>query len=280
MSDLLPLIGVVLIIAGVIALGWWLLFPTEGVYLGRRVVIGLYDLYAERYDKIKHFRREYDHMFLAQPIMERIAPIKAPLVLDAATGTARLPLALVRHAHFQGRVVGIDLSRRMLRRAAAKLNHPRVHLLWLPAERLPFADQCFDLVTCLEALEFMESPEAVVRELIRVLRPGGILLITNRVNTRLMPGKTFSDDEMAALLQRNGIGQVEIMGWQVDYDLVWGYKKGDSPPTLARPLSEILRCPRCQSANLMQDGDHWACPNCGTRVPVGGDSVIELARQG
>jgi SAM-dependent methyltransferase len=275
--NVLPTLLLVAFAAAVIALIWWLLFETEGVYLGRRVVIWLYDVYAGRYDRIKRFRREYDHMFLAQPIMERIAPVRSPLLLDAATGTGRLPLALLRHAHFQGRIVAVDLSRRMLNRAAVKFNDAQVHLLWSPAERLPFADSGFDVVTCLEALEFMEQPETVLRELVRVLRPGGILLTTNRIHTRLMPGKTYADDDFAALLQRNGIGQVEIMGWQVDYDLVWAYKKGDSAPTLARPLAEILLCPSCRAAPLIDQGDHWNCPNCGARTPVGADGVIELA---
>ncbi len=170
MTDLLAILLSASLLAGLIALGWWLLFATEGVYLGRRVVIWLYDLYATRYDGIKHFRREYDHMYLAQPIMERIAPIKSPLILDAATGTGRLPLAMLQHAHFQGRVIAVDLSRRMLSQAAVKFNDAHVNLLCAPAEHLPFADDCFDVVTCLEALEFMEHPAATLSELIRVLQ--------------------------------------------------------------------------------------------------------------
>jgi len=276
-NDLLTLLLLVVIASALIALGWWLLFETEGVYLGRRVVIWLYDLYAGRYDDIKHFRREYDHMFLAQPIMERIAPVKSALILDVATGTGRLPLAMLRHAHFQGRVIAVDLSRRMLGFAAVKFNDTHVNLLVSPAEHLPFADHTFDLVTCLEALEFMERPQAVITEMIRVLRPGGILLTTNRINTKLMPGKTYVDDDIAALLQKSGMGQIEIQGWQADYDLVWGYKKGESKPTLARPLAEILICPRCRQANMLDQGDHWACPKCGSRAEVGTDGVIELA---
>jgi hypothetical protein len=58
---------------------------------------------------------------------------------------------------------------------------------------------------------------------------------------------------------------------------VWAYKKGDSAPTLARPLAEILLCPSCRAAPLIDQGDHWNCPNCGARTPVGADGVIELA---
>lgn len=279
---MLLLIG--LAAAALIALGWWLLIETEGVYLGRRVVIWLYDLYARRYDGIKQFNPEYDHMFLAQPIMESIAPVRAPLVLDVATGTARLPLAMLRHAHFQGRVIGVDLSRRMLAIAAAKLDGAigkqavsRIPLLCSPAEHLPFPDDTFEVVTCLEALEFMERPEAVVGEIARVLRPGGLLLITNRISTRLMPGKTWSAERVQAIVEAAGLEQVFVDYWQVDYDRVWGRKRGTSLPMLARPLAEVLVCPRCQSALLEPHADHWLCPDCGRRAPIIEGGIIDLS---
>ena len=277
MSDWITLVVLALIALGIIALGWWLLIASEGVYLGRRTVVWLYDLYAGRYDDIKHYSKEYDHMLLAQPIMVGIAPVKNPLVLDVATGTARLPLAVLRHRGFQGHIVGVDLSRRMLSHAAYKLGgDKRVTLIWSPAERLPFGDATFDVVTCLEALEFMTDERAVLREIARVLRPGGLLLTTNRINTRLMPGKTWSDAQMQAELEALGIEDVSIEVWQVDYNRVWGRKAGTSSPTLARPLAEILRCPRCKQTLLVEHGDGWGCPNCHFHAPQIADGVIEM----
>ncbi len=277
MTDLLTLILLALAAFGIVLLGWWLLIASEGVYLGRRVVIWLYDFYAGRYDDIKQYSKEYDHMLLAQPIMERIAPIKAPLVLDVATGTARLPLAMLRHRQFQGHVVAADLSRRMLAHAATKLKgDQRVTLLCVPAERLPFPDNTFDVITCLEALEFMTDTRVVLTEIVRVLRPGGLLLATNRINTRMMPGKTFSDEQMQTLLETLGTERLEIEYWQVDYNRVWGYKRGTSQPTLRRPLAEVLRCPCCTQALLVENPASWLCPNCGCAVIQGTDGVIEL----
>lgn len=278
MSDVLGWLALGLVAAGLVALGWWLLIASEGVYLGRRVVIWLYDLFADRYDEVKHFRREYDHMFLAQPIMEQIAPHQSPLVLDIATGTARLPLALLHHTHFQGRVIGLDLSRRMLAVAANKLvgSRQRAPLLWASAEALPFSDDLFDVVICLEALEFMEQPDAVMGEAVRVLRPGGLLLVTSRINTRLMPGKIYSNQRLGDLLEALGVRDVDIDYWQVDYHRVWGRKQGESMPTGARPLGEILRCPRCHQTRLVETRDAWCCSNCQFQAMLGGDGVIEL----
>lgn len=277
MSDLGSILLLVLLAFALVGLGWWLLIETEGVYLGRRVVVWLYDLYAGRYDDIKHFRSDYDHLFLAQPIMDDVAPVKSPLVLDVATGTGRLPLALLNHAHFQGRVIGLDLSRRMLAHAAPKLDLVRAPLIWCPAERLPFPDDTFDVVTCLESLEFMERPDAVLDEMARVLRPGGRLVVTNRRTAHLMPGKAWKDADLSDVFKRAGMSEVELARWQVDYDLIWARKRGDSPSALARPLAEILRCPCCDEVCLVETVGGWRCDNCGCRVSTGDDGVLELA---
>ena len=134
----------------------------------------------------------------------------------------------------------------------------------------------FDVVCCLEALEFMVSSEAVLRELVRVLRPGGLLFTTNRINTRLMPGKTRTDEQMSALLESLGIEHVLIEYWQVDYNRVWGYKAGASKPMLARPLAEMLRCPQCKEALLVESKNGWDCPNCHFHAAVDANGVIDL----
>jgi ubiquinone/menaquinone biosynthesis C-methylase UbiE len=279
---LTDLIGTLLIgffSALLVVLAWWLLISTEGVYLGRRVVIWLYDLYAQRYDDIKNYHPDFEQWLLANPILGAIEPHQSPLVLDVATGTGRLPLALLNHPDFHGRFIALDLSRRMLHLAARKLHgyQDRVSLLWSPAEKLPFADGTFDVVTCLEALEFMTSPKTVLQELIRVLRPDGLLLVSNRVNTRLMPGKTWSDDEVHQMLSEFGMEMVEIEPWQMDYHRVWGLKAGNSQPIGSRPLAEVLRCPRCMDRLMVQQGQLWICEGCSGQARIALDGVIELS---
>ncbi len=272
-------VAIVLLALGLAALAgllWWLLVTTEGVYLGRGVVVWLYDIYANRYDRIKAYEPEYEHALLAVPIMQMIAPHRSPLVLDVATGTGRLPDALLNHVHFQGRVVGVDLSRRMLAIAADKMaaDGERVAWLWGPAEKLPFDDSAFDVVTCLESLEFMRQPSRVLAEMARVLRPGGVLLITNRIGTRTMPGKLYSEAELTAVLAGCGLDDVLVEPWQEDYQRVWGFKAGSGAPTGARPLAEVLRCSRC-GAPFNED---WSCPGCGGALQRSADGVWEINR--
>lgn len=266
------------------AAAWYLLITTEGVYLGRRMVIFLYDLYASRYDRIKRFEAAWEAERLGQPLLETLEEIDQPLILDVATGTARLPIALLRENGFKGYVIGLDFSRKMLAQAAHNLTSERgpqrVVLIHQTAEALPFPDETFDSVTCLEALEFMPHPLQVVGELVRVLRPGGVLLISNRKGTgaRLMPGKTLSTERLINLLAHDfGLSDVRKAIWQVDYEQVWAFKPGFLDPALdispaAVPLTDWLVCPRCGEVGFTAS---YACRTCGSTLSIGPDGVVE-----
>ncbi len=207
---------------------WWLLIETEGVYLGRRVVIALYDLVAQRYDRIKQFDAYADQVLVAQALLAAIAPKTDPLILDVATGTGRVPLLMASNAAFTGHVVGIDASSRMLSAAREKVTaqgfESMITLLRQDATRLPFPAAHFDVITCLEALEFMPDQAAVLAEMTRVLKPGGLLLTTIRIDTRWMPSRTWSEPKMRAALEALGLRDIHFAIWQADYTQVWARK--------------------------------------------------------
>jgi ubiquinone/menaquinone biosynthesis C-methylase UbiE len=264
------------------ALLYWELVICEGAHLGARPVAWLYDLYAPRYDAIKRFDDEEEYLYLAAPLLERLAErgVEAPFVLDVATGTARLPLALLRVPAFSGRVIGLDLARRMLALAAEKLAPygDRAALVWHAARPLPFPDASFDALTCLEALEFMPDARAVLQECARVLRPGGLLFVTRR-RSRLMPGLTQSRAGFARLLQSVGLEPDGVSAWQVDYEQFWASKPGALARGGVRPASELLRCPACGAVGLLDERPAAArltCAACGRQVAMAGDGVIEL----
>lgn len=223
--------GWILLLGALLALGgvlYWLIVVTEGVYLGRRVVVWLYDRTAERYDTIKQFDAAAEHFFVIQPLLARLAAQPAPAVLDVATGTGRVPLFLLEAPTFNGRVIGLDASAQMLARAVDKLRpfRHRAGLVQQTAADLPFADDAFAAVTCLEALEFFPDERAALREMVRVLQPGGVLMVTRRRGweARTFFGRYYSREAFAALLRRLGLTDVEIQPWQVDYDLVLARK--------------------------------------------------------
>jgi demethylmenaquinone methyltransferase / 2-methoxy-6-polyprenyl-1,4-benzoquinol methylase len=97
-------------------------------------------------------------------------------VLDVATGTGLVAQELVRR--YECEVVGLDQSPQMLAAARARLERnadlaARVTLVEGEAERLPFADGAFDHVTFTYLLRYVDDPAATMRELARVLKPGG-----------------------------------------------------------------------------------------------------------
>ncbi|MGO4593167.1 class I SAM-dependent methyltransferase [Leifsonia sp. 2TAF2] len=91
-------------------------------------------------------------------------------VLDVATGTG-LVLRALRDRGYARSMTGVDLSPRMIDEARRHL--PDAELLAADATELPFADDTFDLVTCVTGLQLFPHPQAAIAEWMRVLRPGG-----------------------------------------------------------------------------------------------------------
>ena len=93
-------------------------------------------------------------------------------VLDVATGTGAVARELLRQKACA--VVGIDQSPEMLAEARRRYGD-RVELVEGRAEELPFADARFDGLTFTYLLRYVEDPAATLRELARVVRPGGTI---------------------------------------------------------------------------------------------------------
>jgi demethylmenaquinone methyltransferase/2-methoxy-6-polyprenyl-1,4-benzoquinol methylase len=105
-------------------------------------------------------------------------PADATRVLDVASGTAAVAIELARRAPSRG-VTGIDQSTEMLNAGRARVTDAglseRIDLREGRAESLPFADAEFDALTFTYLLRYVDDPEATMRELARVVRPGGTI---------------------------------------------------------------------------------------------------------
>jgi SAM-dependent methyltransferase len=94
-------------------------------------------------------------------------------ILDVGCGTGH-HLTWLRDRGFD--VAGVDGSAEML--AHARSANPGVELHQADVEHLPFPDGSFDAVLCVEVLRYLSDPGPCLREAARVLRPGGVLLVT------------------------------------------------------------------------------------------------------
>jgi len=187
------------------------------------------------------------------------------LVLDVCTGTAGVAMEIADH--HDGRIVGIDVSHLMLEAGLLAIEKKsldgRVQLVQGRAEHLPFPDETFDAVVFTYLLRYVQEPDATIRELSRVLKPGGQLLslefdipealwmralweLNNRVVMPLMTipvsrswhrmgcflGPSISDfchrwpvDRLAAIWRENGIPLVQTRRLLLGVAVVmWGTK--------------------------------------------------------
>jgi demethylmenaquinone methyltransferase/2-methoxy-6-polyprenyl-1,4-benzoquinol methylase len=105
-------------------------------------------------------------------------PAGAHRVLDVAAGTGAVAIELAR-ADADRTVIGIDQSTEMLAAGRARVERAglgaRVELREGRAESLPFGDAEFDALTFTYLLRYVDDPDATMRELVRVVRPGGMV---------------------------------------------------------------------------------------------------------
>lgn len=109
-------------------------------------------------------------------LVSRLDGRRPARVLDVASGTGLVARELARHDH---RVTQLDPSEPMLRAGATARRGRRLHgepaAVVGRAEVLPFADGAFDALTVTYLLRYVDDPAATVRELLRVVRPGGVV---------------------------------------------------------------------------------------------------------
>jgi demethylmenaquinone methyltransferase/2-methoxy-6-polyprenyl-1,4-benzoquinol methylase len=120
------------------------------------------------------------HRAWKRVLIERAAAVEPRDILDVATGTGDIALALAQRCP-AARVVGFDFSEAMLAVAAKRHSsavHPAPNLAFLRgnAMEMPFDDVSFDVVTISFGLRNMPDYQRVLSEMVRVLRPGGLLL--------------------------------------------------------------------------------------------------------
>ncbi len=100
-------------------------------------------------------------------------------VLDVGTGTGRLVPLLLEQVGPEGCVCGLDPSEGMLSVARKRHRAPNLRFVLSAAESIPLEDNSFDRVICYAVFPHFQDSAGAVGELVRVLRPSGLLVIAH-----------------------------------------------------------------------------------------------------
>ncbi|MBT3338854.1 MAG: class I SAM-dependent methyltransferase [Anaerolineae bacterium] len=158
----------------------------------------------------------FDHFDLLAPIYEKVIPASATeamlrelnpspscRLLDAGGGTGRVSGSLQEHV---GSVVLSDISMGMLKQAAEKDNlRPTCAL----TEAMPFADDYFDCVLMVDALHHVNDQVQTARELWRIIKPGGRIVI-QEPDIRRFSVKLIAIAEKLALMRSHFLAPQKI----------------------------------------------------------------------
>jgi SAM-dependent methyltransferase len=168
---------------------------------------------------------------LGQKVGEKMSRSNAPLYdfalqnLRLAAGERVLEIGFGNGKHFprllaqapELHVSGLDFSAEMLRQARQNNpDNPQLHLVAGSSEQMPFPDAAFDAVLCVNVIYFWEKPAAHLREVRRVLRPGGRFLAAVRSPETMarLPFvqhgfRLYDEASWSALLLQNGFHNIE-----------------------------------------------------------------------
>ncbi len=130
-----------------------------------------------RYDRLAEVLSLGQNRRWRRAMVDAVVAASPGSVLDVATGPAGVALQLATRTSAQ--VTGVDVTAEMLRMGAANValspEPRRVQLVLAGAERLPFPDATFDALTFTYLLRYVTTPAATLKELVRVVKPGGVI---------------------------------------------------------------------------------------------------------
>lgn len=166
----------------------------------------MFDRVAARYDLLNTLMTAGLHHAWRERAADRAEALPGDSVLDVCCGTGDLAFELARRVSPGGSVVGCDFSERMLDLAREKVaDSAPVRFEWADALQLPYDDGRFDVVTVGFGVRNFADRDRGLREMARVMRPGGRLVVLEFTEPRRPPFSTFYSlwfDRIAPILGR------------------------------------------------------------------------------
>ena len=160
-----------------------------------RAVRDMFTSIAPRYDLLNHLLSfNVDRLWWRKTARSFTSILKRQdaNVLDLCCGTGDMTLALLRQAgESTAKIMGVDFSHAMLERANQKSTTKSLRWVEADALRLPFQDERFDLITAAFGFRNLADYDAGLREILRLLRPGGECGILDFGEPRGLIGKLY-----------------------------------------------------------------------------------------
>jgi demethylmenaquinone methyltransferase/2-methoxy-6-polyprenyl-1,4-benzoquinol methylase len=160
-------------------------------------VAAMFDRVATRYDLTNDVLSLGQDRAWRKEAVRAVAPLPGQVILDlaAGTGTSSEPFSSAGAV-----VIATDLSLGMLQ--VGKQRRPDLSFVAADALHLPYADGCFDAVTISFGLRNVEDPAAALREMRRVTRPGGTLVVCEFSSPTWAPFRTVYANYLVAAIPR------------------------------------------------------------------------------
>jgi len=141
----------------------------------------MFDGIAPSYDKLNHIMSlGVDRLWRRRAVKELVDG-SCQKILDVACGTGDSTIELAKRAGSGSVITGVDISAAMMeplmRKAAKACVHDRIHIKVADGADLPYADGSFHAVTCSFGIRNFEDKSKGLREFLRVLKPGGKMVI-------------------------------------------------------------------------------------------------------
>jgi ubiquinone/menaquinone biosynthesis C-methylase UbiE len=144
----------------------------------KEIVTNIFDEVSHKFDKIG----TPFFMLYGKKMVDFSGAGDDDCILDIACGTGAVTFPLSGKLSAKGSIYAIDISSKMIEECQRQTNPARtgnVHFRVMDAEHLEFADQSFDKVLCSFGLFFFTDMEQGLREIKRVLKPGGLLVFSS-----------------------------------------------------------------------------------------------------
>jgi demethylmenaquinone methyltransferase / 2-methoxy-6-polyprenyl-1,4-benzoquinol methylase len=151
----------------------------------------MFNSIAHRYDFLNHFFSLGIDRRWRKRLVKMVAPAEPRQILDVATGTADLAIELAKLK--PEKITGVDISEKMLEFGQEKINNQKLDQIIIlkhsDAEKIPFSDRSFDLVTVAFGVRNFENLQKGLKEIHRVLRNNGRIAVLEFGMPRHFPVK-------------------------------------------------------------------------------------------